>query len=131
MPNQATIVWFRRDLRIHDNPAWNHAISQGNPVIPIYIHAPNEEGRWPRGAASNWWLHHALEDLDQQLHKVGSKLVIRSSNSSLSTLQELCHDSGAKHICWNRCYDPAIVTRDTTIKKSLLKEDINVHSFMV
>ena len=39
-----TIVWFRQDLRVQDNPALAAAAALGQPVIPVYIHAPEEEG---------------------------------------------------------------------------------------
>jgi deoxyribodipyrimidine photolyase len=31
------ILWFRRDLRLADNPALNAAAATGRPVIPVYI----------------------------------------------------------------------------------------------
>ena len=49
------ILWFRRDLRLADNPALNHAAETGRPVIPVYILDDAGDGR-SRGAASMWWL---------------------------------------------------------------------------
>ncbi|MDX1527796.1 MAG: deoxyribodipyrimidine photo-lyase, partial [Gammaproteobacteria bacterium] len=46
-----TVVWFRRDLRVEDNPALCNAAERGR-VLPVYIHAPHEEAPWPAGAAS-------------------------------------------------------------------------------
>ena len=46
-----------------DNHALAAAARAGRPLIPVFIHAPQEEGAWPPGEASNWWLHHALADL--------------------------------------------------------------------
>ncbi len=40
------IVWLRRDLRLLDNPALHHASCLGLPVLPVYIWAPQELGRW-------------------------------------------------------------------------------------
>lgn len=128
MPNHPTIVWFRRDLRIDDNPAWNWAISKGQPIIALYIHAPDTEGTWRRGAASNWWLHHALLDLDAGLQKNDNRLTIRKSKDPLATLQQIIHDTGASAVCWNRCYEPAFVERDTRIKQKLLSDGIETHS---
>jgi len=44
-----TIVWFRRDLRLDDNPALAVAAARGA-VVPLYIHAPEEEKPWAPGA---------------------------------------------------------------------------------
>ena len=58
-----TIVWFRQDLRLADNPALAAAALAGGPVIPVYILAPDEEGAWAPGGASRWWLHYSLARL--------------------------------------------------------------------
>lgn len=37
------LLWFRRDLRLCDNPALNAALEMGAPVIPVFIWSPEEE----------------------------------------------------------------------------------------
>ena len=37
-----TIVWFRHDLRLDDNPAFLEATQRGS-VLPVFIWAPEEE----------------------------------------------------------------------------------------
>ena len=37
------IVWFRRDLRLSDQPARDAALRAGFGIIPPSIHAPVEE----------------------------------------------------------------------------------------
>ena len=34
------VVWFKRDLRTHDNPAFYYALESGGPVMTIYILEP-------------------------------------------------------------------------------------------
>lgn len=65
-----TIIWFKRDLRLHDHPALTAAVQQGKPIVPIYIWSPDEESPWSPGGASKWWLHDALLQLDRQLTQV-------------------------------------------------------------
>jgi deoxyribodipyrimidine photo-lyase len=31
------IFWLRRDLRLEDNTALNHALEKGLPVLPVFI----------------------------------------------------------------------------------------------
>jgi uncharacterized protein YbgA (DUF1722 family) len=45
-----TIVWFRRDLRLLDDPALNAAARRGAPVIPVFVFAPEESDEWRLGA---------------------------------------------------------------------------------
>ena len=41
------VLWYRRDLRIHDLPALNAAVARG-PVAPLFIFDPKLlGGRWP------------------------------------------------------------------------------------
>jgi len=40
----ATLVWFRVDLRLADNPALAAAATRGARVLPVFIWAPEEEG---------------------------------------------------------------------------------------
>jgi deoxyribodipyrimidine photo-lyase len=127
MDSAVTIVWFRHDLRLDDNPALAAAARRGS-VVPVFIWAPEEERPWEPGAASRWWLHQSLERLAAALHKAGVPLVVRRG-ASLETLRAVAKETGATHVVWNRCYEPAIVARDTHIKKTLAADGLEVESF--
>jgi deoxyribodipyrimidine photo-lyase len=126
-PPAITLVWFRHDLRLDDNPALAAAAARGA-VVPLFIWAPEEERPWPPGSASRWWLHHSLEKLSAALAKAGSPLVIRTG-PSLETLQAVAREYSATHVAWNRRYEPAVVQRDTGIKKDLTAAGLVVESF--
>jgi deoxyribodipyrimidine photo-lyase len=118
------IVWFRLDLRLADNPALAAAVALGEPVIPVFIWAPEEEGAWPPGAASRWWLHHSLAALAKDL----GGLVIRRE-PSLGALRDIVRETGATAVFWNRRYEPALSARDTQVKQALLADGLRVESF--
>ncbi|MEO6828180.1 MAG: deoxyribodipyrimidine photo-lyase, partial [Acidobacteriaceae bacterium] len=63
------LLWLRLDLRLADNPALIAAMETCSSVIPVFIWAPEEETPWAPGAASRWWLHQSLLDLDRVLAK--------------------------------------------------------------
>jgi len=117
------IVWFRRDLRLTDNAALIEALASADAVVPVYVHAPGEEGAWAPGAASRWWLHHSLAALDRSLSTRGSRLVIRQG-PTLDALLSLAEETGASTIHWNRLYDPALVARDEEIKRALAERGL-------
>ena len=128
MPSPAvTLVWFRHDLRLDDNPALAAASARGR-IVPVFIWAPEEEAPWEPGAASRWWLHQSLEKLSAALAKAGAPLVIRRGPSQ-AALERLAKDYAATHVAWNRRYEPAVVKRDTAIKQALTAAGLAAESF--
>ncbi len=120
------IVWFRRDLRLTDNAALAHACQTAERVVPLYIHAPEEEAPWQPGAAACWWLHHSLSALDDALREQGSRLVICAGRSA-EVLKEVAREVGAGLVCWNRLYEPAVRDRDAKVQKVLSHAGIRTH----
>ncbi len=115
------IVWFRRDLRLIDNPALDAAVQSGLPIVALYVHAPEEEGEWQSGAASDWWLQRSLVALDAQLRERGGRLIVRRG-PALAAITRLIGETGAVAVHWNRLYEPAAIARDQIIEQ-LLKAD--------
>lgn len=122
-----TLLWFRQDLRLSDNPALIAATRKG-PVIPVYILDDEAPGQWKRGGASRWWLHHSLAALDADLQKLGSRLILRRG-PALKVLQSLIGETGANAIHWNRQYEPWAIARDTRIKEQLRAQNLHTESF--
>src|SRR5579871_3746326 len=103
-----SLVWFRQDLRLSDNPALAAAMERGATIIPVYIWAPEEEGAWPPGAASKWWLGRSLAVLQAELERRGSRLIVRRGPTE-DTLRSVASETGAAAVFWNRRYEPAAV----------------------
>ena len=83
-PSAPVVVWFRRDLRVADNPALAAAVASGRPIVPLYIldDTPildETSGLRAPGGASLWWLGQSLAQLATSLEKLGSALVLRRS----------------------------------------------------
>ena len=112
------IVWFRRDLRLADNPALDAALRAHDRVITVYVHAPDEEAPWAPGGASRWWLHHSLVALDADLRTRGGRLHVMRG-PTFEALRELATQSGAEAVFWNRLYEPAVIARDGQVKAAL------------
>ncbi|XP_061077193.1 cryptochrome-2-like [Conger conger] len=71
-----SIHWFRKGLRLHDNPALQEALNGADTVRCVYILDP-----WFAGSANvgvNRWrfLLESLEDLDTSLRKLNSRLFV-------------------------------------------------------
>jgi deoxyribodipyrimidine photo-lyase len=121
------LIWFRRDLRLDDNPALQAALRAGQAPVCVYIHAPEEEAPWAPGAATQAWLHRSLLALDADLRARGSRLVIRRGDS-LAELEKLIAETQAEALHWNRLYEPASIARDTRIKQGLKSRGLTVES---
>ncbi len=122
------VLWFRRDLRLTDNPALQAALAAAERIIPVYIDTRAEEGDWTPGEASNWWLHHSLAALAAGLGERGSRLVIRRGPAARE-LTALLEDTGADGVYWNRLYDPETVARDRELKRALRDSGHHAQSF--
>jgi deoxyribodipyrimidine photo-lyase len=125
--HRTALLWLRRDLRLTDNPALRHALANADQVIPVFIHAPDEEAPWGPGAASRWWLHHSLAALTEDLRKRASRVVLRLG-PTLPALRTLIAETKATLVTWNRLYEPAILARDARIETELSGDDIEVAS---
>jgi deoxyribodipyrimidine photo-lyase len=122
------IVWFREDLRLADNPALSDACARGAPLVCLYVLDEDRSDSWSVGAASRWWLHHALAALAQTLAGYGGKLVLRRGPAA-EVVKAVIAETGADAIYWNRCYAPYSIARDRALKSELTNRGIEVHSF--
>ena len=85
------LVWFKRDLRIHDNPALAMAAACGA-VVPLYIVEP-EYWRLPDTSARQWaFTAEALADLREELARLGAPLVVRVGEA-VEVLDRMCRQN--------------------------------------
>ena len=71
------IVWFRRDLRVHDHPALRAALAGDERVVPVFcLDDRLLHGRHASGPRTQFLLE-CLADLDGSLRERGSGLVVR------------------------------------------------------
>lgn len=121
------VLWFRRDLRLEDNPALNAAIATGRPILPLYILDETGDGR-RRGAASLWWLDKSLRALGAALRGCGGRLILRRGDSE-GELRRLIHQSGAEQVFLNRLFEPDAFARDADIAYALRAEGVSCQGF--
>lgn len=78
---RTTIVWFKTDLRLHDNETLIKAIAQSDQIIPVYCFddaefVTTEFGFQKTGSFRAQFLLESLIDLDKNLRELGSGLLI-------------------------------------------------------
>ncbi len=116
---EISIVWFRQDLRISDNPAITSAAEAGK-ILPIYIFDDCAPKLYQTGSVSKLWLSHSLEKLNTTLDK---KLNLYVGNAS-KIIAELIKKHKIKKIFWNKCYEPWHIDQELLVKKICDQADI-------
>lgn len=115
------IHWFRKDLRLEDNPAINASASSGA-LVPLYILDPKHLSQM--GEASKVWLHASLTRLNESLN---GNLLIRLGDPQ-DILPELISNLGASQVSWTRRYDPYGIEVDQALKARLEQSGTSVVS---
>ena len=128
MTNSPSIVWFRDDLRLADNPALRAALDRDEPVIALYVLDEESPGIRPHGGAARWWLHHSLASLSARLAERGSPLVLRRGRAA-DVVAELVRTTGAGAVFWNRRYGGPEREIDAGLKTTLREDGVEVTSF--
>jgi len=73
----SAIVWFRRDLRLHEHPALRAALGAHTHVVPVFCLDDHLlHGRHASGPRTHFLLE-GLADLDESLRKRSSSPVVR------------------------------------------------------
>ncbi len=112
-----SLVWFRQDLRLADNPALAAAAAAG-PVLPVYVLDDDAAGDWAMGGAHRWWLHGSLTSLAQGLKELGAELVLRRG-SAAQIIPELAASSNAVAVHAGQMVEPWARAQDAAVAKTL------------
>lgn len=114
---ETLVVWFRRDLRVHDHPALSEAAGAAN-VVPLFVIDP---ALWdaPRTApVRRWFLAGSLAALDAELRARGSRLVVRVGRPE-EVVPAVAREVGARMVLGSRDVTPAARRRDRAVADAL------------
>lgn len=117
--NQISVVWLRRDLRLHDQAALYHALRSPYPVLPLfifdrYILSKLED----RDDARVTFLHHTLSQLQNELHQLGSSLLVKYA-TPVEAWQQVLQEYNVAQVFTNHDYEPYAIKRDEEIGQLL------------
>src|SRR5687767_12812983 len=117
MPSTA-IVWFRRDLRVHDHPALTAAARSADRVVPAFV--LDERllgGRFPSEARA-WFLFESLRELRAALRERGGDLVVRRGPPERE-LPALAREARADAVHFASDVSPFALARDARVETAL------------
>ncbi|XP_031499085.1 blue-light photoreceptor PHR2-like [Nymphaea colorata] len=128
-----TIVWFRNDLRVHDNEALSSADSESLSLLPVFVFDAAEHGKPAAGTDRNAsaraaFLIQAVADLRQSLKKRGSDLVVRVGKPE-KVLVELARNAGADSVFAHREAINGEVKAEAAVEAALSEEGVETKWF--
>jgi deoxyribodipyrimidine photo-lyase len=95
--SDGVLLWFKRDLRVQDNPALALAASRGGPVLPLFIVEPEAWAQPDASARQYRFVAESLEGLRTEIGGLGAPLIVRVG-PAVDVLAELCARFGLREI---------------------------------
>jgi deoxyribodipyrimidine photo-lyase len=122
-----SLVWFRDDLRVRDNPALLAAVADGA-AVGLFVLDEVSPGVRPLGGAAKWWLHHGLEDLRRELAELGIPLLLRRGPAA-AVLAGVLGALDAQAVYWNRRYGGPEREVDAIVEGRAAADGVHAESF--
>jgi cryptochrome len=119
------VHWFRKGLRLHDNPSLLDAINNALTVYPIIILDPWFANPSIIGVNRYIFFLQSLSDLDESLKKLGSQLFIVNGRPE-DIFPAIFENFGAKYLTFESDYEPYAIIRDKKIGAIALQFGVDV-----
>ena len=120
-----SLMWFRDDLRLHDNQALSRAAEAAAlgdaPLVAVVLDEPAYPGTRPLGGATTWWRERSLYALASDLADHGVEL-IRAAGDAREEIPRLAAELGATTVTWTRRYHGPLREVDASVKETLTSQ---------
>ncbi|KAL2243437.1 UNVERIFIED_CONTAM: (6-4)DNA photolyase [Sesamum indicum] len=131
-----SLMWFRKGLRIHDNPALEYAARGSDNLYPVFVidphymePDPNAFSPGSKRASLNRirFLLESLVDLDLNLQKLGSRLLVLNGEPS-EVLFRCLKEWSIKKLCFEFDTEPYYQALDNKVRKYATAAGIEIFS---
>nr|AQX17842.1 putative photolyase-cryptochrome [Thalassocalyce inconstans] len=126
MTGHATIHWFRKGLRLHDNAALLASIESTSTLIPLYILDTHCLDPQKVGANRMGFLLATLKSLDDDLREKGSKLFV-AKGRPVEVIDALVQELNVQKLTFERDTEPYNKDVDKEIMKKMKSLCVEVH----
>jgi deoxyribodipyrimidine photo-lyase len=116
-----SVMWFRRDLRLADNPALCAAAAAAERVLPLFVLDPRLWG--PAGPSRRAYLVASLAALDEA---VGGRLVVRHGDP-VQVLPAVAREVSARGVHLAADHGPYGARRDAAVEEALAEDGVPLH----
>ena len=127
-----SLVWFRSDFRIHDNPALKEACINFDEVHAVYLYSPKQLKEHNEANVKTEFLINNLHSLAQDLEKLNIPLTILKSDGFKNDphlIQEIITQRNIQKVFWNNQIGTDELDRDKLMKEILEKEKVAYESY--
>ncbi|RMG56923.1 MAG: DASH family cryptochrome [Bacteroidetes bacterium] len=133
MKHQTILLWFRRDLRLHDHEPLFRAWDQGADILPVYVIDPREFGETPFGFAKTGpfrarFLKESLLNLQARLRARGSDLIVLAGQPE-TLLPDLARQTGATAIFAHKEVTSEETHVEAALEQALFAQGIGLELF--
>lgn len=112
----ATLLWFRKGLRLHDSPALHAAVSGSGTLYPVFILDPNMVRPDRLGVNRLAFLLGTLRELDAELRQRGSRLTVLRGEP-LPQLERAMREWKIGRLVFEADTEPYAVKRDAQARE--------------
>lgn len=124
-----SVVWIRRDIRLHDHAALHFALKRSKNVYCVFIFdidiLSELKEKEDRRIEFIW---ESLKEIKHTLIKLGSDIIIRHGRPK-DLIPEIIRNNNCEALFFNKDYEKYAVSRDDGLSDHLSKENIVVESF--
>jgi deoxyribodipyrimidine photo-lyase len=134
MSEKTILVWFRNDLRIHDNEILSEAVRKADKVLPVFIFDPfyfktSVTGALKTGSFRARFLLQSVADLRKNLQAFGAELIIRTGDPA-EVLTELAEQYHINEVYHHREVAPDETGISERVEAALWKIKLNLKHFI-
>jgi deoxyribodipyrimidine photo-lyase len=128
----AGLMWFRRDLRSHDNAALYQALKACRRVHCVFVFDRAILDTLPRQDRRVEFIRASLAELDRELREwagqAGAGLIVRHA-FAVEEVPRLARSLGVAAVFANHDYEPQAIARDGSVRSTLDGHGIAFHTF--
>lgn len=121
------VLWFRKGLRLHDNPSLLSAAEGAEHLYPIFILDPFFLKPERVGVNRLKFLLESLQDLDSSLRARGSRLLVLKGNPA-DVFPKILKEWNVSHLDYEYDTEPYAKARDASITKLVEEKGVQVHA---
>jgi len=134
MSGKTILVWFRNDLRVHDNEILLEAVKRSEQIVPVYCFDPRyfeltRYGTRKTGALRAKFLLESVASLRESLKQLGGNLIIRSGKPE-DILPEICNEYDVTEVYHHREVASMETDISAIVENALWKKQINLKHFI-